>query len=304
MRLKEVEQGDGLFWRFAILMISFMSRSRLPDAARIVFYHRSFYGKIVSEWTQATMRGESSWSVGERELMAAMIAKWNSCDFCIGAHTAIAKHALGIEIVNSTVNDSTYESTSVTLKDTLGFLEVLTKNPENVTSQMVQKVLDEGVSTEALEDAIAVAVLFNITVRIADTLDFLVLSDKQFEQSGRTMLKRGYGGKKNPSHPDHKLFAKELENTIFSEHGVSDLKLRKAMSLRAVVGEPLTEPYETLALQMGKNAYKITDSQVANVLKATGSEKKTFELIIASAVGVGLYMWKIASKALEEARTF
>lgn len=36
------------------------------------------------------MRGPSEWSVGERELMAAMVAHWNSSTFCVGAHRAIA----------------------------------------------------------------------------------------------------------------------------------------------------------------------------------------------------------------------
>jgi hypothetical protein len=62
---------------------------RLPDAARVAFYHKDF-GSPLGAWTQATMRGPSTWTIGERELMAAMVAKWNSCTFCLGAHRAIA----------------------------------------------------------------------------------------------------------------------------------------------------------------------------------------------------------------------
>jgi AhpD family alkylhydroperoxidase len=35
------------------------------------------------------MSGPSTWSVSERELMAGLVAKWNSC-FCVGAHGAVA----------------------------------------------------------------------------------------------------------------------------------------------------------------------------------------------------------------------
>ena len=40
------------------------------------------------------MRGPSTWSVGERELMATLVAKWNSCTFCAGAHGAVVPIAI------------------------------------------------------------------------------------------------------------------------------------------------------------------------------------------------------------------
>jgi AhpD family alkylhydroperoxidase len=78
---------------------------RLPDAARAAFYHKPFNGDSMSAWTHAAMRGESAWSVGERELMAAMTARWNACPFCIGTHGAIAARVLGRPQVLSTLED-------------------------------------------------------------------------------------------------------------------------------------------------------------------------------------------------------
>lgn len=84
MRLREVERGDSLGNRLLIRFISMVARMRLPDAARVAFCHKDF-GRPVGAWTQAAMRGPSTWTIGERELMAAMVAKWNSCIFCLGA---------------------------------------------------------------------------------------------------------------------------------------------------------------------------------------------------------------------------
>jgi hypothetical protein len=42
MRLPEIERGDGLKTRLLIRLISTMSGMRLPDAARVAFYHREF----------------------------------------------------------------------------------------------------------------------------------------------------------------------------------------------------------------------------------------------------------------------
>jgi AhpD family alkylhydroperoxidase len=101
MRLAEIERGDSLRSRLLIGLISTVSGMRLPDAARVAFYHKDFFSGALGSWTQATMRGPSSWSIAERELMAAMVARWNSCPFCVGAHGAIAAKQLprGLERV-------------------------------------------------------------------------------------------------------------------------------------------------------------------------------------------------------------
>jgi hypothetical protein len=45
MRLNEVERGDGLANRLLIKFISMISGMRLPDAARVAFYHKDFLGE-------------------------------------------------------------------------------------------------------------------------------------------------------------------------------------------------------------------------------------------------------------------
>jgi len=69
MRLPEIERGDGFVNRLLISFISMVSGMRLPDAARVAFYHKDFFGVPMGAWTQAAMRGPSPWSVAERELM-------------------------------------------------------------------------------------------------------------------------------------------------------------------------------------------------------------------------------------------
>src|SRR5580692_4384153 len=105
MRLHQVERGDTFSTRLLFNFISFVSGMRLPDAARIVMYDKDFYGEPMTAWTHPTMRGESKWSVGERELMAAMTAKWNACAFCVGAHGAIASLVFDEAVVQTALAD-------------------------------------------------------------------------------------------------------------------------------------------------------------------------------------------------------
>jgi uncharacterized peroxidase-related enzyme len=192
MRLSEIDRGDTLADRLLISFISLVSGMRLPDAARVAFYHKNFFGIPMGAWTQAAMRGPSDWSVGERELMAAMVAKWNSCDFCIGAHGAIAARILQRPAVDAALANFRTAPISEGLKETLAFLEIMTLRPTELTVENAKAVFGTGVSPQALTDAIAVAAIFNIVNRYADALDFAMPRPDEFEGAANMLLKRGY----------------------------------------------------------------------------------------------------------------
>jgi uncharacterized peroxidase-related enzyme len=192
VRLSEVERGDSWRRRCLIGFISAIAGMRLPDAARAIWYHQAFFGGPMAAWAQAAMRGPGAWSVAERELMAAMIARWNSCAFCVGAHSAVAAKAEASLPVAAVVEDFERAPISDCLKAALRFLRTLTLTPEALTVEDARAVLGSGVTREALEDAIAVAALFNITTRYADALGFAVPTDEEFRRSATMLLKRGY----------------------------------------------------------------------------------------------------------------
>jgi uncharacterized peroxidase-related enzyme len=192
MRLREVERGDGMANRLLIRFLSMALGMRLPDAARVAFYHKDFFGRPMGAWTQAAMRGPSTWSVGERELMAAMVAKWNSCSFCVGAHGAIAAKVLERQSVDATLEHFRTAPISNGLKATLEFLEKMTLRPTQLTADDARQVIGAGVSFEALTDAISVAAVFNIVTRYADALDFVIPTPDEFDGAAGMLLKRGY----------------------------------------------------------------------------------------------------------------
>lgn len=192
MRLREIERGDSFVNRLLIGLISMASRMRLPDAARVAFYHKEFFSAPMGAWTQAAMRGASPWSVGERELMAAMVAKWNLCAFCVNAHGAIAAKEMSRPVVDAALTDFRAASISEPLKATLTFLERMTLRPGTLAVADARAVLLAGVSPDALRDAIAIGALFNIVTRYADALNFAMPSSEEFDRAADTLLKRGY----------------------------------------------------------------------------------------------------------------
>lgn len=192
MRLREIERGEGLRSRALIRIISIALGARLPDAARVAFYHKDFVGTALGAWTQQAMRGPSAWSVAERELMAAMVATWNSCPFCIGAHRAIAVRGMDNTVADTCLADYHTAPISDALRATLAVLETMTVRPAELHATQTQAAMAAGVTRQQLADAAAVAAVFNIITRYANALGFAIPTDAEFDKAAAMMLKRGY----------------------------------------------------------------------------------------------------------------
>jgi hypothetical protein len=149
----------------------------------------------------------------------------------------------------------------------------------------------------------AVVTLFSITVRLADAFNFAIPGDSDFSRAAPRMLAQGYvfGKSKLQGHPDHRALAEVLRKRVLEGPGVTDIALRQAMAKRATGAPAVREAaYDDLALQIGQTAYNVTDEQVKKVVQKTGNEKAAFELIVAAAVGAGLYRWQKGLSILKE----
>jgi AhpD family alkylhydroperoxidase len=103
VRLAILDNGHSLGTKALFAFIGAVSRQPVLDAVKVVKYRADFYGSPMSSVTQDAMRGPSAWSVGDRELMAALVAKTNECEWCTKAHAAVAERAYGDATKVSTV---------------------------------------------------------------------------------------------------------------------------------------------------------------------------------------------------------
>ncbi len=101
--------------------------------------------------------------------------------------------------------------------------------------------------------------------------------------------------------PDHRALAEALRRRVLEGPGETRPELRQASAKRAAGGPAIEAPFDELARQIGEAAHGVTDAQVSSVLTATGSEKATFEIVAAAALGAGLLRWEQAITALDEA---
>jgi uncharacterized peroxidase-related enzyme len=192
MRLSVLNRGYGPGTKLLFALIRLFSRHPVPDAAKLVFYRRDFYGAWAKEFTHEAMRGPSAWSVGDRELMAAYVSTVNKSAFCVGAHSATARQAYqdGAK-VQAVLADLESAPVEERLRATLRMLGKLTREGK-VDAGDMRAVLSTGVSRQQVEDALAVCAAFNTTDRLADAFGFEVLSPEGFEAGAKYLLKRGY----------------------------------------------------------------------------------------------------------------
>jgi AhpD family alkylhydroperoxidase len=192
MRLAILDSGHSFGTKALFAFIRTVSRQPVLDVIKLVKYRADFYGEPMGRVTQEAMRGPSSWSVGDRELMAAFVAKTNNCEWCTKAHSAVAEGAYRDgKKVSAVLSDLDTSAIEEPLRATLRMLSKLTRE-HAVTADDMRAVLAAGVSRDQIKDALAVCFSFNTIGRLADAFGFFLPGPKAFEAGAKYLLARGY----------------------------------------------------------------------------------------------------------------
>jgi alkylhydroperoxidase family enzyme len=110
----------------------------------------------------------------------------------MGSHGAVASYALGEEVWQAVVDDWRTAPLRPELAATLVFLEQLTLRPDELAPAHAEAVRAAGVSDQALRDAATVCSLFNMIVRLADSLGWDVPTWERLQARAPAMLEGGY----------------------------------------------------------------------------------------------------------------
>ena len=162
------------------------------DITDITFNDRPRLGPL-DKASQEIMRGSSSFSVAEREIMAAYVSGLNACAFCHGSHKAVAEQ-FGIkpQVIEQLVEDIDSAPIEEPLKPVFHYLKKLTLSASKLTKTDVEKVLGAGWSEDALHEAILVGCLFNFYNRLLDGHG-VKGSQAIYQFGGQHLAKNGYG---------------------------------------------------------------------------------------------------------------
>lgn len=143
----------------------------LPEHAHLADVFRHFGRGVwpLCEFHDIVLRGESDWSVAERELMAAYVSGLNACGFCHDSHTMIAElHGINAGVLKELLENPSHPAIAPQLAAVLVYLRKLTLTPSRLTDADAQAVFQQDVSEQALYDAITVCALFNFMNRLVD----------------------------------------------------------------------------------------------------------------------------------------
>jgi uncharacterized peroxidase-related enzyme len=147
-----------------------------------------FFGEPFLRYAQLLLRGPSAWSVGERELFAAVVSRANACQFCVGTHGQIAGKELGHDIF-ARLDEGRLDPR---VAATAAFIDALTRDPGAVSAADVERARAAGVQDDALVEAIHVALFFSTINRIVDALQFEHRSDRDRRWGAEMLRRRGY----------------------------------------------------------------------------------------------------------------
>src|ERR1700744_1548479 len=155
MRLEVLDRGHRVHTKAIMALIRVFTGHAVVDAVKLAFYRPEFYGG--GPLTHEAMRGQSEWSVGDRELMAAYVSRANECPFCVSAHSATSSMWYGDQAkVASTLADVDAAPIDEPLRATLRMLGKLTEQ-NSIDADDVRAVLDTSVSPQQVKDALAVS---------------------------------------------------------------------------------------------------------------------------------------------------
>jgi uncharacterized peroxidase-related enzyme len=187
MRLPSYESAARPSQR-AFVRLSRSLGGELDDVGKAAMRRPNFFGKPFLRLTQSVLRGPSAWSVGERELFAAVVSRANSCQFCVGTHGEIAAKELGRDVLARLDKGSFSPQAAAAAV----FLEALTRDPSSVSAMGVEQARAAGVETDALAEAVYVAFVFNTINRVVDALGFEHRSDRHRRRGAEVLRRHGY----------------------------------------------------------------------------------------------------------------
>lgn len=145
---------------------------------------------------QALLRGPSSLTEAEREVIATYVSSRNECAFCTASHGAAACALLGDEahIVDQVKADFERAPISEKLKALLGIAGKVQQGGRNVSDADVARARAAGADDKAIHDTVLIAAAFCMYNRYVDGLATLTPTDPaDYDRMGVALARHGYG---------------------------------------------------------------------------------------------------------------
>jgi uncharacterized peroxidase-related enzyme len=175
-----------------------MAHIRLPDGIPGILGPMALSpetAKPLNALADVLLRGPSTLSPAEREMIATYVSSQNDCHFCQSAHGAVAAHHLGGDekLVNEVKLNFESAAISEKMKALLAIAGRVQKSGKQVTAEDVARARKQGATDKEIHDTVLIAAAFCMYNRYVDGLATWAPTDPAlYRENGKRLAEKGY----------------------------------------------------------------------------------------------------------------
>lgn len=174
----------------------------LPGITGLLEYRKDT-AQPIRDLTQLLLRGPSTLTEAERELIATVVSHGNECRFCTTAHAETVNELLH---ESNTVGQVLEDIESASVSDKMKVLLLIAKQTgqggKNVTPSHIERAKNAGATDLEIHDTVLIAALFCLYNRYVDGLATNLPKDNSyFKTLAGRLASQGYY--RNPEGYDH-----------------------------------------------------------------------------------------------------
>jgi uncharacterized peroxidase-related enzyme len=162
---------------------------------RSLFIYRPESAFPMSQLAEVLLRGPSTLSRGERELIASYVSALNECSYCTSSHAAFAAAQLpeGMELVDQVRSDLDAAPVTPKLAALLRIAGAVQRSGRDVLGSDVAAAREAGATDLEIHDTVLIAAAFCMFNRYVDGLATTVRPDPAaYAASAEVIVRDGY----------------------------------------------------------------------------------------------------------------
>ncbi|WP_192347765.1 carboxymuconolactone decarboxylase family protein [Algoriphagus sp. Y33] len=174
----------------------------LPGITGLLEYRKDT-AQPIRELTQLLLRGPSSLTEAERELIATIVSHGNECKFCTTAHAETVNELLHeCDTVQQVLDNVETASISSKMKALLIIARQTQQSGKSVTTAHIQRAKHAGATDLEIHDTVLISALFCLYNRYVDGLGTKLPKDNSYFKSlAERLTTQGYH--RNPGGYEH-----------------------------------------------------------------------------------------------------
>ena len=136
----------------------------------------------LNQLAEVLLRGESTLTRGEREVIGTYVSALNDCFFCQNAHGGLAQHYLQCDMafIDQIKRDPASTTISDKLKALLAIAGSVQQGGKHVTTGQIDAARRHGATDREIHDTVLIAAAFCMFNRYVDGLGTWAPPDRQF----------------------------------------------------------------------------------------------------------------------------